>query len=385
MSSHESRRGRLGAGLLTLAAAAAATVALAAPATAAVGKGEAAIIAADHSKGRTLSGQGVKLLAGTGAVAQTGKLTLPIGELNPAATTPSATTTASLVFKRGKRSVALNAIRFDLAAGTLVGRLGDSEIPVFWLGAPPAINSVAGSIGLSAGKLRLTADAATALGEKLGLERALIRRNVGTIWLSAQASPVQHRHAVTSGSLDWGFLTSWREYIYKELGPNTVGSITTEGGATTSGEAAKPGAYFAFPASGGSYEEGLYGAPSALALKTSGSVKFAKPGHCIIEIKLSNLEVTIGPLASAIVGNLNYDIDKFNGMGCEDIPSVSAPGTTIATLATTGIAPTVAAAGKALTWANIPATLTAAAAKPFEPQYKAGQALDPVTVSVGIG
>ena len=34
---------------------------------------------------------------------------------------------------------------------------------------------------------------------------------------------------------------------------------------------------------------------------------------------------------------------------------------------------------------NLPATLTAAAAKPFEPQYKGGQALDPVTIAVGIG
>lgn len=381
MSSHESRRSRLLNSLLALGAAAALTAALAAPADAAKGQGDAVIVAANHSKGRTLSGQGVKLLAGTGTVAQSGKLTLPIGELNPSLQ-PSAHSGAALTFKRGKQSVALTEVRFNLAAGTLIGRLGEAVIPVFWLGAAPQINGTAGSISLSEGKLRLTAEAATALKEELGLKRALIRKNVGMIWLAAQAFPTHGpTQAVTSGSLDWGFLTSWREYIYKNLGPGSVGSITTEGGATTVGEAAKPGSYFSFPANGGSFQQGLYGASDKLSLKTLGSVKFAKPGHCIIEIKFSDVVVTLGT-RSSIVADLDYDIDKFNGMGCDPVPPVSLPNTEIATLGS--VAPSYSANGQTVSWANLPATLTAAAATPFAPTYKAGQALDPATITVQV-
>jgi hypothetical protein len=382
MSSNESRRSRLTASLLALGATVALTAAMAAPAGAAGGQGSAVIAAASHSKGRTLSGQGVKLIAAAGATDQAGKLTLPIAELNPGAQ-PSAHTTASLTFKKGKRSLALTGIRFDLVTGTLVGKLGDAEIPVFWLGAAPKINGTAGSISLGEGKLRLTAEAATALRQGLGLKRALVRKGVGMIWLAAQASPTQApAQAVASGSLDWGFLTSWREYIYKELGPGSIGSITTEGGATTTGNPAKAGSFFSFPSAGGSFQKGLYGAEDLLTLKTQGSVKFAKPGHCIVEIRFSNVAVTLGA-SSSIVADLNYDIDKFNGMGCDDLPAVSVPNTTIATLG--NVAPAYSPNGKTVTWTALPATLTAAAATPFAPQYKAGQILDPATITVGLG
>ncbi len=382
MSSTESRRSRLSTSLLALGAAIALTAAIAAPAGAASGQGEAVIAAANHSKGRTLSGQGVKLIAGAGAIAQANRLTLPIAELNPGAQ-PSAHSGAGLTFKKGRATVALTGIHFDLTAGTLVGKLGDTEVPVFWLGAAPQVNGSAGSIALSAGKLRLTAEAANTLKQELGLERALVRKGVGMIWLSAQAAPTHApAQAVAAGALDWGFLTSWREYIYRELGPGSIGSITTEDGAIASGDPAKPGSSFSFPSAGGSFQKGLYGASDLLTLKTQGAVKFAKPGHCIIEIKFANVAVTLGA-SSAIVADLTYDIDKFNGMGCEDQPAVSVPNTTIATLGS--VTPTYSANGKAVTWTGLPATLTAAAATPFAPQYKAGQVLDPATVTVGLG
>lgn len=378
MSSNESRRGRLTPSLLALAAMAALTAALATPAAAFTGQGDAVIAAANHSKGRSLSGQGVKLLAGTGTGAQDGKLTLPIAELDPFA--PSAQSTAALTFKRGKRTIALTGVNFNLSKGTLNGRLGDEQIPVFWLGAAPKVNSAGGSLSLSEGKLRLTAEAATVLKAELGLKRALVRKNVGLVWLAAQANPT-HRPAqkVTGGALQWGFLASWREYIYKMLGPNTVGSITTEGGATTVGEPSKPGSYFSFPATGGSFEQGLFGAGDKLSLNAGGSVKFAKPGHCIIEIKFSDIVATLGT-SSSIVADLDYDIDKFNGMGCDPVPPVSAPNTAIAALGS--VAPSVS--GNTITWTGLPATLGGSAAKPFEPTYKAGHTLDPATISVQV-
>ena len=384
MSSNDPSRSRLASGLLALAAVAALTAAFAAPAGAVSGQGNGVFVTASHDKGRTLSGQGVQLLAsGTGASAEGNKLTLPIAEVSPAGSQPSATSAASLVFKHGKQAVTFTDVRFDLSAGKLVGKLGGSEAPIFWVEGAPQVNATTGAVSLSGGKLRLNGGTAKTLGDELGLERTLNPQGVGMVWLAAKANPTQVKKAVASGALEWGFLTSWREYIYKELGPKTVGEISTEGGATISGEVAKPGSFFTFPSSGGTYHEGLYGAASTLALNTQGAVKFAKPGHCIIEIKLSNLQANINGANSSIVGDLSYDIDKFTGKACEDQPPVSAPGTTIATLNASGIVPSHS--GNTVTWANVPATLTAAAATPFAPQYKAGQALDPVTITVGVG
>lgn len=384
--SSKDRHGGRGRRTLAVLAVTAAAAAFATPALASSGQGSATIKFSAHAKGRTLSGQGVTVSPEAPATRSEKSVVLPITDVDPG-TAAAATLDGSLKFKRGKRSVKLTGLRLDLSAGTLTGRLGKDEIPVFLLGAAPSVNGTGGTIALDNGKLRLTAEAATALKDRLGLERALVRKGVGGIRAAARANPTRAAaKPVVSGSLDWGFLTSWREYIYKSLGPGSVGSITTEGGATTSGEAAKAGSFFDFPAAGGSFERGLYGAGDRLALKTQGSVKFAKPGHCIIEIKLGDLELTIDGANSALVaGGFVYDIDKFNGMACEDKPAVLAPGTTIAKLDVSGVTPSYSADGKTVTWDDVPAALTAAGAVPFGPTYKEGQALDPVTITVGVG
>ena len=387
MSSNESRKGRVGRALIAFAAVAATSGALAVPAGAASGQGAAAIALANHSKGRTLSGQGVKVLANAPATKSGLLLNLPISEVDPGATA-SATVNGSLRFKRGGKSLQLTGLRFNLAAGTLSGQLGDEQIDVFKLGAAANVNSTTGAVSLGDGKLRLTEDAANALKEQLGLDRALVRKGVGMVWLAAKANPTHAAtQTVTSGKLDWGFLTSWREYIYKILGPGSVGSITTEGGATTTGEPSKAGSFFSFPAAGGSFKKGLYGASDLLTLNTQGSVIFAKPGHCIKEIKFTNIIVTLDGAQSSIVVDLTYDIDKFNKttMMCDDVPTVNAPGTKIATLDASGVTSTYSADGKAVTTPNVPGALTAAGAVPFGPPYKEGTVLDPATISVGLG
>lgn len=385
MSSTDPRRSRLATSLLALAAVAALTAAFAAPAGAFSASGNAVFVTASHDNGRTLSGQGVQLLAGNGGSAQDNKLTLPIAEVNPVGSQPSATSAASLSFKKGKASVVFSDIRFNLSAGTIVGKLAGTETSIFRVEGAPQVNSGSGAISLSGGKLRLIGTTAQNLKDELGLERALNPKGVGTAWLAANAKPTQVKKAVTSGALDWDFLTSWREYIYKELGPGSVGSITTEGGATTVGEPGKAGSYFVFPTSGGALEEGLFGAPTLLAAKTAGGVKFAKPGHCIIEIRFSNLEARINGASSGLYGDLNYNIGKPAGKSCEPQAPVSLTGIEIASLNASGVNPVYSNGGKTVTWANVPATLTAAAAPPFEPQYKAGQVLDPVTITVGVG
>lgn len=386
MSSNQSSNGRAGRVLIALVAMIATAGVMAVPAAAA-GQGTAALILAQHDKGRTLSGQGVKILPGLPASQDARTLTLPISNVGPTADA-SATADGSLSFKRSKRSISLSGIRFNLAAATLSGKLGDEEIAVFRLDGPATADASSGKVALDGNKLRLTAEAATALKQKLGLKRALRRDGIGMAWLAAKANPTHTAaKAISSGSAEWGFLTSWRTYVLGQQGPPmSIGSITVEGGATANGNLTDAGAFFGFPATSGSYEKGLYGAADELVLKTQGSVKFAKPFHCIVEIKLADLEVTIdGAGSSIVVGAYSYDIDKFNGMGCDDQPAVLAPGTKLATLDASGVAPTYSADGKTVTWTAIPATLTAAGSAPFSPTYKEGQPLDPITVTANVG
>jgi hypothetical protein len=371
--------------LIALASLALAAVALAAPANAAKAAGKAALLLAEHEQGRTLSGQGVKILAGAPATRAGRALDLPIGEVKfvePGAIA-SATGEGSLQFKKGKRAVTLSEISFNVSAGTLSGKLGDTAIDVFKVSGPASAGSSSGSVGVNGAKLTLTADAAKALKQKLDLERALRRDGVGMAWLSAKANPAYASpKAIDSGSANWGVLASWRSYVLGQQGPPmSKGTITVEGGATANGNLSEAGAYFGFPATSGTYTKGLYGAADKLVLKTQGSVTFAKPFHCIIEIKMAEMEVVIDGANSAIVlGDYGYDIDEFNGMGCNDKPAVLAPGTKFATLDLSGASPAYSSNG--VTWTAIPATLTAAGAVPFAPTYKAGQALDPITVAI---
>lgn len=360
-----------------------ASATLTATASAVGAHGSAVLALANHSKGRTLSGQGVKLVATAPASLTGNQLTLPVSAVE-LGSKPAANLGGEFSFKAKGRTVVVSKARIDVAAGALVGTVDGAELAIFRLGAAANVNAGAGTVSLQNGRLRLTADAASMLREDLGLERALVHRGIGMIWVAAQANPTQAHHKLNGGALQWGFLASWREYIYKELGPGSVGSITTEGGATSIGYPPLPGSFFNFPGQGGSFAEGLYGASSEMTLRTGGSVKFAKPGHCITEIKLTNITAHLGGTTPSIVADLNYNIGVFNGKGCTAQPPVSSPNTTIATLNTSGISPAISG-GNTVTWSNVPATLTAAAAKPFEPQYKAGQQLDPVTVTGTIG
>lgn len=298
-SDHLSRRSRLGGKLIALAAVAATTATIAAPANASPGEGAAAIKLADHDKGRTLSGQGVQVLADLPASKQEQTLSLPIVEVSPVAPA-SAKSNGTLRFKRGKKSVALTNIHFDLANGTLAGTLGTEEIAVLKLGAAPSVNGTSGAVSVVDGKLRLTAEAAKALKEDLGLSRALRHNGIGMVWLNAQAKPTHAAaQAVTSGSVNWGVLASWRKYVSTDSpapGPPDTGTIAVSDGATANGELSAPSGYFSFPVTGGTFQKGLYGAVDKLSLQTQGAVKFAKPMHCINEVLFSGIDFKIdGP------------------------------------------------------------------------------------------
>ncbi|MGV1048408.1 MAG: HtaA domain-containing protein [Solirubrobacterales bacterium] len=360
----------------------------AAPALAAAGSGTAAIVPAEHSKGRTLSGQGVKLLAGAGATAQQGKLSLPIGALE-LSSHPAATSSAELRFKKGGKSVGLSGIGFDISTGALTGSLGGTQMPVFRLGAAATVNDVAGSIALAEGALRLTPEAAKALKQKLGLERALMHKGVGMLWISAQAFPAHAApRPVVSGSVDWGVLASWRKYVITDSpapGPSDAGEVTVSGGASANGDLAEPSGYFGFPVVGGTFQKGLYGAADKLSLSTQGAVDFAKPMHCIDEVLFSGIDLQLDGASSAVVLDAKNEIGKFNGAACEAQPPVSTADVAFATLG--AVTPTYSADGRTVTWSALPATLTATGSTAWGvgPPYLAGKALDAVTITVGIG
>lgn len=385
MNLTQTNRSRAAAALAALTAAAATAALLAGPGQALTIKSDASIISANHAKGRTLSGQGVKLLPGTNASGEAGKPVLQVREVKFGAN-PSATSFGELRFKKGKRSVSLTGIRFDFAAGTLVGKLGGTEMPVFKLGAPPNVNPGTGSITVQEGSLRLTADAAKALHGKLGLRKALKHKGVGRIWIGAQAEPTHAApRPVTSGTATWGFLESWRAYVLFADPPN-FGTIEVQDGATATGPLMSPATIFNFPASGGSFTAGLYGATDRVQVSTGGAVKFSKPGHCIQEIKLSNLKLSLDGPKSTLVADLTVDTDAGPPGACIDVgPPVVTPGVTFATLDPSAVTPAVSGDGKTMTWTGIRANLTAAGAEPFGGFYEAGQELDPVTVTVGLG
>lgn len=364
---------RRSAATACLAMAALAIAAFAAPhaGAAVAGGGQATIAVAKHSKGRTLSGQGVKLLAGAGTRLDGAKLALPIASLDPSATQASATSGASLRFKKGKRAVGLTGISFDLAARTVEGRLGGREMAVFRLGAGASVDPAAGSIVLRDAALRLTADAAKALKEKLGLERALVRKGVGMAWISAQANPIQTARTVVSGSLAWGFKASWRGYV---LSP-PEGSVEVSDGATATGALDSAATTYGFPVGKGAFTEGIYGAASKLSVATGGSVKWAKPGHGINEVRFSDLEVELNGAESWLIGDVKAEIG----------PPSESKDVRIAALDASGVTPVVSGDGRTVIWSSIPATLTEEGSTSFAGFYSAGTALDPITITVGLG
>ena len=355
---------------LTVSAVAFVWLLAASPAWALSGGGSAELRFAQHDKGRTLSGQGVSVVPGAPGRKAGDFVSLPISSLEFGAA-PAVGSEASLAFNRGKKSVVLGGLRFDLAAGTLNGKLGGSDLAVFRIAAAPGVNARAGTVALSEGSLRLTDAAAKALQQKLGLERALVRKGVGMVWLSARANPVRVAKRVVSGGIGGGFRTSWRGYV---LSP-PAGSQEVLDGATATGPLTSPATTYGFPATGGALDGVLDGAVGSLTLTTGGAVKWAKPGHGINEVRFSDLEIEIGSGGSLLIGDVRAEFG----------PPSETDDVRIAELATAAVTPQWSADGNTVTWSQVPATLTAEGSASFAGFYSAGAELDPVTVTVGLG
>jgi hypothetical protein len=342
----------------------------AAPAAAANGLGSAELKLAQHDKGRTLSGQGGQLVAGA----------LPITELDVAKAT--AASSGTLSFRRGSREVTLTGIHFDFAAGTLNGLLGGEETAVFKLGSAQ-LDPAAGSVRLSEAVLRFTPEAARVVRDGLDLPRALRRNGVGMLWVGAQRTashkidpappkPAPVTRPVVSGGIDWGFKASWRGYV---ISAPPAGSQEVLEGATATGPLTSPATTYGFPGTGGSLTGVPEGAVDALSLSGEGAVKWAKPGHGIDEVRFSDLEIEIGSGGSWLIGDVKTEIG----------PPAESDDVRIAELATAAVTPVWSDGGGAVTWSEVPATLTAEGASSFSGFYEAGTELDPVTFRADLG
>ena len=368
-------RGTIALGI-ALCALACAWLMTASSASAASALGSAEVKLAQHDKGRSLSGQGVGILAVAPAQGSGNLLSLPISSFELGAA-PAAASNGAIRFKRGKRAVLLSGIRIDLAAGTLNGQLGGEDLAVFRLGAPATVEAASGTASLAGGSLRLTAAAATALREELGLERALLRNGIGMVWLSAhwtpppKPKPAAVSRSVASGEIDWGFKASWRGYV---LSP-PAGSQEVLAGATATGPLTSPATTYGFPGTGGSFTGFLGGTVEALNISSEGAVRWAKPSHGINEVRFSDLAIEIGSGGSWLVGDVRAEIG----------PPAESDDVRIAELETAAVTPQWSAGNGTVTWSAVPATLTAEGAASFSGFYEAGTELDPVTFTAVLG
>jgi Htaa len=372
--------------LAALVALAGTAALIAAPASAAGGQGSATI---EIAKGKGLSVQGIKLTAIVPATKSEQTVTLPVWDVE-VGNDAGAKVRGGLRLAANGRTVRLTGLRLALSGAVLTGKLGGKQLNLFRIDGTPAVDNAAGTASLGDSELTLTGAAAKALREKLRLEKALAKQGAGRTTLNAKADPVlAATQAVVSGQADWGVLASWRAYVLGQQGPpppSVVGTVTAEGGATTNGTMSAAAGFFGFPASGGTYEKGLYGAPDRLTLTTAGTAIFSKPMHCITDVRVGNLTVKIDGANSAIVLNASRDIETVQPPStCVNNSAVSTTDVEFAKLDTSGIAPVYSNDGKTITWTDIPAKLTSVGATAFGTGHRAGQALDPITITVGIG
>jgi hypothetical protein len=161
---------------------------------------------------------------------------------------------------------------------------------------------------------------------------------------------VTARIPVEAGSLVWGVKASFRSYV---LGDIAQGTITSAGGASSVG-----GGY-QFPQSSGALDASGLGSASY-----RGSVTFTGHGGAL-SLRLADPIVRITSASSAVLS-----------------VATSSGRVDLATLDLTRAVRSTEAGG-AITYTGAPAALTSAGAGAFSGFYAAGEALDPVTFTVG--
>jgi hypothetical protein len=160
------------------------------------------------------------------------------------------------------------------------------------------------------------------------------------------------------GSLDWGVKSSFRAYI---TGAIALGSVSPGGGAAANGDGT-----FRFPLTGGT------SSGSTVQAAFGGEVHFS--GHLgALDLRITDPRVTIdGATGTLVVDAASKGLETGMVETFDDV--------VLATLDLSSVTPT--GNGAAQVYAAVSAVLTADGARAFAGFYKAGDALDPVTVTV---
>ncbi|AXK35551.1 hypothetical protein DVA86_25805 [Streptomyces armeniacus] len=161
---------------------------------------------------------------------------------------------------------------------------------------------------------------------------------------------------LTDGTLDWGVKKSFRDYV---TGPIGGGDITVGDGAEEN-----PDGTFRFTAGTGTYDPGSHGVDVAF----EGSVRFAAHGGQL-DLAFADLKVTSD---DGRQGTITADVST-GGTSSDDVE--------VAALDLAAVEPGQGEGGE-MTFADVPATLTAEGAKAFNGFYKEGDDLDPATLAV---
>ncbi len=271
------------------------------------------------------------------------ELSVPVNFTNAPAPGPlTVTPSASSVTAGAKLSLAVAG----LATGDKVSSvlLGDTSASFAASGDSVVVTVPADQ---AAGELTVT------VTSKLGA--------TGAVTVTVVAKPVTPPTSGVAGSLQWGVKESFRSYI---TGNIAKGGIQTSGGATGAA-----GDRYTFPQSAKSAFDTV---ARQGTVDYAGTVRFT--GHDgVLDVRLTNPRI----VATGGQATLVADVDSKDIEGGSFVQA----GVTIGTLDLS--AAKVSTANGTTTYAAVPAVLTAAGVPAFGSFYAAGDALDPVTFTVG--
>jgi hypothetical protein len=302
---------------------------------------------------------------------------------------------AALVLRKGRRAVRVTELRLRLGSkARITGRLDDGSARTLFTLGRAELQRRDGMAISRVLRPRLTSDAARRLRTRLGV-RTLRAGPFGTLTITARerqpaagapltttttttttvtTTPAPARPAgcpaaaaaptgtpaVSGGTLEWGFRTTFRNYIRSGA---AHGSITATAGAVETANG------FTFTA-----PRGVLRADGTADARYAGTAYFEGHGSgdgALLRLWICRPRVV---LTSPTVGVLRADIASRT---LESQEVVEYPNVELADLDLTNTTPTTN--GSTQTWTDVPTTLSQGAANAFAGFYQAGQELDPIT------
>jgi Htaa len=248
-------------------------------------------------------------------------------------------------------------------SATIVGKFPHGRrFPVLRSARPAKYNATSGAVRLRGSGLQLTSKGRRTIHRRVGVH--LEHGAAGTGSLGGRATPkLGPPVTLVGGHGDWGVSNDWRQFILGSQGGGPSGEIVVSGGVQKFDDYL-PNGFYTFPFASGTFKAGMYGAADRYAMRTTGAVTFSKEGQSWV-------------FANPIV--------RFQGATGELVVEVAGAAVVpFATLDMGAVTPTLSTDGNTISWQGVPVTLTADGAAAWG-RYKAGDTLDPLTLSVTFG